>query len=67
MGRDPNPHMALGHGSHFCLGSQLAKLEAEIALGALLRRFPDFSGPKDPPEWRRSMTLRGPATLPLEL
>ncbi len=67
VGRDPNPHLALGHGSHFCLGSQLAKLEAEIALGALLRRVPDFNGPRDPPDWRRSMTLRGPATLPLEL
>lgn len=67
VGRDPNPHLALGHGSHFCLGSQLAKLEAEIALGALLRRFPNFSGQTDPPGWRRSMTLRGPAALPLKL
>lgn len=67
VGRDPNTHLAFGHGSHFCLGSQLAKLEAEIALGALLRRFPKFSGPADPPAWRRSMMLRGPASLPLRL
>ena len=67
LGREPNTHLAFGHGAHFCLGSQLAKLEAEIALGALLRRFPDFSGPVDPPAWRRSMLLRGPEALPLRL
>ncbi|MFP6661201.1 MAG: cytochrome P450 [Myxococcota bacterium] len=67
VGRTPNQHLALGHGNHFCLGSQLAKLEAEVALSALLRRFPDFSGSVDPPAWRRSMTLRGPASLPLDL
>jgi len=67
LGREPNSHLALGHGTHFCLGSQLAKLEAEIALGALLRHFPDFSGPADPPAWRRSMLLRGPEALPLRL
>ncbi|MED5262189.1 MAG: cytochrome P450 [Myxococcota bacterium] len=67
LGRDPNAHLALGHGAHFCLGAQLAKLETEIALGALLRRFPKFSGPTDPPAWRRSMLLRGPVSLPLQL
>jgi cytochrome P450 len=67
LGREPNPHLAFGHGTHFCLGSQLAKLEAEIALGALLRRFPDFSGPVDPPAWRRSVLLRGPEALRLRL
>lgn len=67
LGRDPNAHVALGHGSHFCLGSQLAKLETEVALGALLRRYPDFRGSSDPPSWRRSMLLRGPATLPIKL
>ena len=67
LSRDPNPHLAFGHGAHFCIGSQLARLEAEIALSALLTRFPDFSGPVDPPSWRRSMLLRGPASLPIEL
>ena len=67
VGRDPNPQLAFGHGAHFCLGSQLAKIETEIALGALLRRFPDFKGPVQPLEWRRSMTLRGPTGLLLSL
>jgi pimeloyl-[acyl-carrier protein] synthase len=73
VGRADNPHLAFGHGNHFCLGSQLAKLEAEVALGALLRRFPDFSGTPGPsgepaaPAWRRSMIVRGPETLHVTL
>ena len=67
LGREHNPHLALGQGAHFCLGAQLAKIEGEIALGAILRRFPDFRGPVDPPAWRRSAILRGPTTLPLQI
>jgi pimeloyl-[acyl-carrier protein] synthase len=67
VGRSDNPHMAFGQGNHFCLGSQLAKLECEVAIGALLRRFPDFHGSPEPPDWRRSMIIRGPESLPIEL
>jgi len=67
LGRADNPHLAFGHGNHFCLGSQLAKLEAELAIGSLVRRFPDFSGDPSPPEWRRSMIIRGPVAVPLRL
>lgn len=67
VGRADNHHLAFGQGNHFCLGSQLAKLEAEVAIGALLRRFPDFSGPPDPPAWRRSMIIRGPEAVPIRL
>jgi cytochrome P450 len=35
-------HMSFGHGMHFCLGSPLARLEAPIALNALIQRFPDL-------------------------
>lgn len=38
--RDPNRHIAFGHGIHFCLGAPLAKLEARVALGAMLERLP---------------------------
>lgn len=67
VGRSDNRHLAFGQGHHFCLGSQLARLEAEVALGALLRRFPDFSGDPEPPAWRRSMIVRGPESAPLKL
>jgi cytochrome P450 len=67
VGRRNNHHLAFGQGHHFCLGSQLAKLEAEVALEALLRRFPDFSGSPEPPAWRRSMIVRGPESLPVKL
>ena len=67
LARKDNHHLAFGLGNHFCIGSQLARLEADVVLGALLRRFPDFEGPNTPIEWHRSMLLRGPVTLPLRL
>ncbi len=67
VARADNHHLAFGQGNHFCLGSQLAKLEAEIAIGTLLRRFPDLSGSPQPTAWRRSMVIRGPEAVPLRL
>lgn len=67
LGRADNRHLAFGHGSHFCLGAQLARLETQVALEGLLRRFPDFRGPTEPPGWKPSAVLRGPTALPIDL
>ena len=40
LARRPNRHMAFGTGIHFCLGHQLARIEAQCALAALLKRWP---------------------------
>lgn len=47
VGRDPNPHLAFGHGHHYCLGAALARAEAQVAIGTLARRFPDLSLAED--------------------
>jgi cytochrome P450 len=69
VAREDNPHLAFGHGIHFCLGAPLARMEAEAALGSLLRRFPDveLAADRDEIRWRPSALLRGPAELPVRL
>lgn len=67
VGRADNDHMSFGHGVHFCLGAALARLETQIVIGALLRRFPDLRGDGAPITYRRSMVLRGPIHLTLRL
>jgi cytochrome P450 len=42
LARDPNPHLGFGWGPHICLGANLARLEARLALTALLNRFPSI-------------------------
>jgi pimeloyl-[acyl-carrier protein] synthase len=65
LGRQENHHLSFGHGAHFCLGAALARVEAQIAIGALLRRFPDVDGEQNPRQWKRSIVLRGPTALRL--
>jgi cytochrome P450 len=69
IGREHNPHMAFGHGIHYCLGAPLARLEARIALGSLLDRFPDLAlaVPPEMISWRPSYILNGPVDLPIKL
>jgi cytochrome P450 len=57
-------HLALGHGQHFCLGSQLARLEGVLALEALVTRFPGLRL-DGPVAWGDNTVLRGPRSLPL--
>lgn len=43
LSRDTSGHLAFGQRAHYCLGAPLARLEAEVALAALLARFPELS------------------------
>ncbi len=63
--RDPNRHIAFGYGLHFCIGAPLARLEAQIAIPALLRRLPDLALTTDPLPWLDSLVFRGVRSLPL--
>jgi len=57
--------LSFGGGIHFCIGAQLARIEAEVVFSTLLRRMPDMRLVDDgPPKWRDSFTLRGLTTLP---
>ncbi len=59
--RDASGNVAFGLGSHFCVGAHLARLEAEVAIRAILRRGPQLFGA--PPTWRNTFATRGLATL----
>ncbi|MFJ2188787.1 cytochrome P450 [Kitasatospora sp. NPDC087861] len=64
--RKDNQHLGFGSGIHICYGAPLARIEAQIALNALLRRLDDARLAEDPPPYRRSPILRGPRHLPVE-
>jgi pimeloyl-[acyl-carrier protein] synthase len=64
IGRNPNPHVAFGRGIHFCLGAPLARLEGQLAIGALVRRFPMLELAGEPVR-RNQITLRGLSSLPV--
>lgn len=59
LARDASGHLALGHGIHYCLGAPLARAETEIALAALLERFPDLALAEPTLRWRNSLRARG--------
>ncbi|WP_330267636.1 cytochrome P450 [Streptomyces griseorubiginosus] len=63
--RDASGHLSLGHGIHYCLGAPLARAETEIALTALLERFPDLTLTDPAPRWRTSLRARGLLALPV--
>lgn len=57
--------LSFGGGIHLCLGAQLARIEAEVAISTLLRRLPDLRlGNAENPEWRPTFVLRGLKNLP---
>ena len=67
--REPNNHLAFGQGAHFCLGAALARLEGQIALSTLFRRFPHLRLAVTPESlrWRKGLFFRGLEELPVLL
>ncbi|RGC69185.1 Cytochrome P450 107B1 [Micromonospora sp. MW-13] len=66
LARNRNPHLSFGHGMHHCLGQALARQQATIALGTVLRRLPDLALAKPLEEVRRwPGMLRGLDELPV--
>jgi len=67
--RDPNPHLGFGNGRHFCLGATLARMEAELALTLLFRRFPEMrlARPAATLRWRELLPMRSLDELPVSL
>jgi len=65
--RRSNRHVAFGTGIHFCLGHQLARIEARCALEALFRRWPQLAlaVPETQIRWRERPGLRAIASLPV--
>ncbi|MEC0694008.1 cytochrome P450 [Bacillus atrophaeus] len=63
--RNPNPHLAFGQGIHFCLGSSLARLEAQIAICTLLQRIPNLQLTTPNVQYRKLIGFRSLTELPV--
>ncbi|HVV35770.1 MAG TPA: cytochrome P450 [Acidimicrobiales bacterium] len=68
IGRTPNEHVAFGFGTHFCLGSSLARLELRVMFEQLPARLPELSlVTDDEPAYRPANFISGYETLPVRL
>jgi cytochrome P450 PksS len=67
IARENNKHLSFGQGVHYCLGAPLSRLEAQIAISALVRRAPALrlSGAPDRLRWRGGLIIRGLEALPV--
>ena len=66
--REPNRHLAFGHGIHYCLGAPLARLEGQIAIRMLLERFSAIEPAGQAGlVWRRGLVLSGVESLPVHV
>jgi cytochrome P450 len=65
--RTPNNHLGFGFGIHHCLGAPLARMEAQVALSALVRRAPDLALATDRVTYKNNIVLRGMESLPVSM
>ena len=65
--REDNRHLGFGNGAHYCLGAPLARLEAQIALAAIVEQMPNLqlAVPVSQLRWRKSLIIRGLKALPV--
>jgi cytochrome P450 len=67
IGRTPNPHLGFGRGIHYCLGAPLARLEGQIGIEKIIRRFPNICLTSKNVEWLPTMINRGLKELRVQL
>ncbi|HYA34000.1 MAG TPA: cytochrome P450 [Candidatus Binataceae bacterium] len=66
IARKHNEHLSFSMGAHYCLGASLARLEAQVAFAALLKRFPNMRLGSNQLQWHKSGRFRVLAALPVE-
>jgi len=67
LARLNNAHLAFGAGGHFCIGSQLARLEGQVAILRMVQQFPRMRLTAQKPDWVPNFILRGLQALPVSL
>jgi pimeloyl-[acyl-carrier protein] synthase len=65
VARDPNRHVSLGHGVHYCLGAALARLELRVAVAGFLARFPDYRPASEKIVFMDRTASRRPTSVPV--
>lgn len=66
VSRADGEHLAFSHGAHYCLGASLARLQAQIAVGAIVRRMPRLRLATDQLKWKTMGRFRGLESLPVQ-
>lgn len=65
ISRSPNPHVTFNYGIHFCLGAPLARLEGDVAIGAVIERMPSLQPAREHYDFMDTMVMRGVWSMPV--